>query len=124
MSEANMLVFVVDDEESIVNSLCRVLKLEGCDVLGFSNGHDALAHANAKKPSLILCDQRMPNEKGTNILSKFKELSPKTYRVIISGYSDFNVLISPINSSLSQGFDINICTSLELNASITSLKSE
>ena len=54
------LVFVVDDDESIRESLCEILNDEGYAALGASNGQEAMELLRHRRPCLILLDLMMP----------------------------------------------------------------
>jgi CheY-like chemotaxis protein len=57
----NDVVVVVEDEEEARTFLIQILEFEGFDVVGFSNGAEALDYlAHALKPCLIVLDMRMP----------------------------------------------------------------
>ncbi len=55
-------VMVIEDQEDIRDVLCRLLELEGHQVLGFENGRRALDYlrSGSPLPCLILLDLMMP----------------------------------------------------------------
>ena len=46
---------------------------------------------------VIISDQRMPGMSGTEFLSKAAQLYPNTVRIILSGYTDLNVVTDAVN---------------------------
>jgi CheY-like chemotaxis protein len=55
------VIVVVEDEEEARTFLIQILELEGFEVVGFSNGAEALDYLeHALKPCLIVLDMRMP----------------------------------------------------------------
>lgn len=90
-------VLIVDDEEMIVKSCMRVLRQAGFDVLGTTDPNEALKIVTSEEVSVVISDQRMPVMLGAELLSKIKEVSPDTTRVILTGYADINAAMSAIN---------------------------
>lgn len=90
-------VLIVDDEELVLKSLQRVFRKEGYNMYFASSGEKALEIMEAVPVDLILSDQKMPGMKGTELLKIVKEKWPNTIRVIISGYADFDAVLSAIN---------------------------
>jgi DNA-binding NtrC family response regulator len=46
---------------------------------------------------LVLCDQRMEEMSGTELLDKIKGMYPDTFRIILSGYTDLATIMDSIN---------------------------
>lgn len=96
--EASTLL-LIDDEQNVLRALSRLLRRDGYNILtagGFTEAHDALAN---QKVDLILCDQRMPDGKGTDLLETIKNAYPDTIRMILSGYAD----LAEINGAIKGG---------------------
>lgn len=91
-------VLIVDDEELVVQSLQRTLSLEGYQTIGTINTEAAIRILQETPPAVLICDQRMPQMTGLELLSRARDLSPHTVRMLISGYSDIDVVISAINN--------------------------
>ena len=97
MNEKWKILFV-DDEESILNSLKRLLRNEGYEIYTFFNPLEALEFLKKERVHLIISDQRMPLMSGAQLLEKVRRNFPETIRAILSGYSDAEVLLNGINS--------------------------
>jgi two-component system response regulator MprA len=65
-------ILVVDDDESLRQTLTRVLEYEGYFVEHACDGEDALARINANQPDLILLDVLMPKMNGRQLLEKLR----------------------------------------------------
>ena len=63
-------VLVVDDEEGIRQALERFLTRVGYRVSGAANAKEALARLEADHPQAMLCDIRMPETTGVELLPK------------------------------------------------------
>jgi YesN/AraC family two-component response regulator len=101
-------ILIVDDEDSILNALRRLLSLTPCQggsktyrlsVDTFNNGPAALEKAQHTAYDLVLSDYRMPGMDGVRFLKAFREIQPDAARLILSGYADLNGLIGAINEA-------------------------
>lgn len=92
-------VLIVDDEQSILRSLQRVLRNERFHTWSASDAQTALEILGTEPIDIIISDQRMPGMSGTELLTKVKERYPGVIRILFSGYSDFESIISAINDA-------------------------
>ena len=91
-------ILCVDDEESILKCLTRVLEPEGYKILTAKNGEEGLAVlANNNIVDLIITDQRMPVMDGSWFLRAVKKRYPAMISIMLSGYSDFDALVTALN---------------------------
>jgi CheY-like chemotaxis protein len=65
-------ILIVDDDKLLRDGLARVLVSRGYEVEQASNGEDALALAESKKPNLIITDILMPKMSGMELLEKIR----------------------------------------------------
>jgi len=66
--EKRHTVMLVDDEESILNSLRRLLRAKPYDLLLATSGAQALSLFEQHAVDLIVCDARMPFMDGPTLL--------------------------------------------------------
>ena len=66
-------ILIVDDEESVRESLDKVLKRAGYVTQTASSGEDALALMAEKAADLVLTDLRMPSSDGISLLKSLKK---------------------------------------------------
>jgi CheY-like chemotaxis protein len=57
-------MLIIDEEPSFVSGLVRLLRHDGGTVDTAANGHLALAHLQAHRYDVVLCDLRMPGLDG------------------------------------------------------------
>jgi len=88
---------VVDDEENIVKAIVRLLSIAGYQAMGTVEPDEAIAILRDVTPAILISDQRMPRMTGLELLIKAKTISPSTVRLLISAYSDIDVVIAAIN---------------------------
>ncbi len=93
------MVLLVDDEESILSALKRVLRREGYGLLTCNSGTDALALLEESDNAIgvVVSDFRMPGMNGIEFLSRVRALHPDTIRIVLSGYADAGMVQSAIN---------------------------
>ncbi len=69
-------VLVVDDEDGIRQALTRFLSRLGYHVQAAANATEALQLLSAHNPQAMLCDIRMPETSGVELLPKVLALDP------------------------------------------------
>ncbi len=80
---------VVDDDESICNSLHKLLDSEGYQVISAANGAEAVEtfHREQNQIDLLLVDLNMPIKNGWVILNQLMEVNPSLPVFILTGLS-------------------------------------
>ena len=86
-------VLVVDDEQSIVQSLSGLLSDEGFEVLTAVNGIEALKVIDSESPDLVLLDIWMPGMDGIETLKEIKKYNPHIQVVIITGHGTIETAV-------------------------------
>jgi CheY-like chemotaxis protein len=91
-------MLVVDDEPDNLDLLYRTFRRD-FSVLRAESGVVALQVLAAEgEVAVIISDQRMPEMKGTEFLSKTVPQFPNTMRIILTGFTDVEDLVEAINS--------------------------
>jgi response regulator RpfG family c-di-GMP phosphodiesterase len=90
-------VLLVDDEESILNSLRRLLRGQPFEVLLATSGAQALEIMAQQPIDLVMSDARMPNMDGATLLGHIHKRYPTTTRILLTGYADLPTIIKAIN---------------------------
>lgn len=80
------VILCVDDEPEILGALRRCFRNEPYEVITAGGTEEALAWLAELPVDLLLTDERMPSMKGTELLQEARRRSPKTIRVILTGY--------------------------------------
>jgi DNA-binding NtrC family response regulator len=80
-------ILIVDDEESIRDSMGQVLRKEGYTVREAVEGKAGLSLFSSETFEVVFLDLKLPGIKGMDVLSQIKEASPETPVVIITGYA-------------------------------------
>lgn len=92
-------ILIVDDEPANLRTLERLLG-EEYNVLTATSGAAGLDKLVRYDVALIISDQRMPGMTGLEFLKKAAEMRAQTVRIILTGYTDVEVLVEAINSGV------------------------
>ncbi|MCW7754157.1 response regulator [Desulfobotulus sp. H1] len=91
-------VFFVDDEPRILQSLRRLFRNEGYTLHTFDSPLEALELVPDLRPAVVVVDQRMPRMTGLELLEEIRKISPATVRIMLTAYSDVDVVVGGLNS--------------------------
>jgi len=81
-------ILVIDDIEEARNTICKILKRSGYDVIEAHNGKEGLEALEQHHPDLILTDIIMPEMEGLEAIQKIKKLKPNIPIIAFTGSSD------------------------------------
>jgi NADH:ubiquinone oxidoreductase subunit E/CheY-like chemotaxis protein len=79
-------ILVVDDEHVVIRSVEMVLKAEGYNIEGASNGKDAILKMEETSYNLVLTDLNMPEMDGITLIRWLRQNRPDVGIVILTGY--------------------------------------
>ena len=79
-------ILIVDDKQSIVEILTTTLEQEGYECVPYTNGQEALAAIQRESFDLLLCDVRLPDVDGMEILKATRSRHPDTTIIMITAY--------------------------------------
>jgi len=80
------IVLVVDDEVAIVESLTKIFRREGLNVLSATDGNAGLDLLRKHRVGVLLTDLMMPNTSGMDLLRAAKTIAPETEVVLMTAY--------------------------------------
>ncbi|MCX5848129.1 MAG: sigma-54 dependent transcriptional regulator [Deltaproteobacteria bacterium] len=89
----NETILVVDDEESICQSLKAILSDEGYQVLVAGSGEEAVKIVEEEMPQLVLLDIWLPGMDGLETLKAIKKINPKVLVIIMSGHGTIETAV-------------------------------
>lgn len=107
----------VDDEQRVLNSM-RIMFRRQFDLFLASAGAEALDIVRDKDIDVIVADHRMPKMTGVEVLSKVRSLSPRTVRILLTGYADLDAVEGSINDSEVFRFLTKPCAPQQLRETI------
>jgi len=89
-------ILIIDDEINIGLILSKFLTRNGFEVATSTNGTNALDLLSKESFNLVLCDFRLEDTDGREMLRKIKTSYPDTGVIIITGYSDIKLAVELI----------------------------
>ncbi len=118
--EKQGLILCVDDEPNILRSLKWLLS-KHFEVRTANSGHDALLLVKKNDFDVVISDQRMPGMTGSEFLHEVRKISPRSMRLLLTGYSDMNAILGSVNSSeiyrfIKKPWDMKTLVSVTANA--------
>jgi two-component system response regulator PilR (NtrC family) len=103
-------VLVIDDERSILELLTVVLKKQGYNVLANPGTPIVFEDIEQKDIDLLICDIKMPQVDGMDVLRRLKELKPTVPAIMITAYASVKQAVEALRLGaldyLTKPFDI------------------
>jgi len=89
-------VLIIDDDLDMCVLLSRFLSKNGYQVDAAHSAAKGLAKFAEGQHDIVLCDFRLGDKDGKDVLLEIKKTSPQTIVLIITGYSDIKVAVDVI----------------------------
>ena len=89
-------ILIIDDEVNVALLLSKFLTRNGFDVTTASSGSSGMEYLKNGHYNLVLCDFRLEDTDGREMLKNIKSQYPKTGVIIITGYSDIKMAVELI----------------------------
>jgi DNA-binding NtrC family response regulator len=78
-------VLFVDDDPAILVTLPRMLRREPYQIVVAASAAQALEILQRRTIDVVVSDQQMPGMRGTELLTRVRQLHPRTARIILTG---------------------------------------
>ena len=85
-------ILIVDDDRTMVGTLCDIFELRGWEVNGAYSGDEAVTKAMEGRYSLVLMDVKMEGMNGVEALKEIKKNLPDARVVLMTAYSAESLL--------------------------------
>ncbi len=89
---------IIDDEINICTLLSKFLGKHGFKVDTTMSGNAGLKMMKEKPYDLVLCDYRLKDTDGAQLLQDIRQLNPRTIVIIITGYTDVRVAVEMVKN--------------------------
>ncbi len=89
-------ILVIDDERSIRNTLKEILEYEKYEVEVAETGMEGIKLLEEQKFDIVLCDIKMPEMDGVEVLEKVVKKWPQMPVVMISGHGNIDTAVEAI----------------------------
>jgi two-component system, LuxR family, response regulator FixJ len=127
------IIYVVDDDDAVRQSLEFLLRTAGFQVRAFESGKSFLESMPQLNAGCIITDVRMPEISGVDLLRKVKERDPDFPVIVITGHGDIALAVEAMKMGaadfLEKPFDddqllTSLRTTLSRDAGIAERKAE
>jgi len=88
VAESNPTIFVVDDDESVLKALKRLIKSVGFNVEIFSSAYEFLDYGCGERAGLLILDIRMPEMSGIELQKRLVESGSKMPIIFITAHGN------------------------------------
>jgi DNA-binding response OmpR family regulator len=90
-ANSQVTIFVVDDEQMLLDLAVAILQPLGFDVRTFRDPRMALKEFPAAKPAVIVTDYAMGEMNGLDLVRECKRVNPKQKMILCSGTVDADI---------------------------------
>lgn len=90
MQKTSATLLIIDDDDVVRASLAAYLEDSGFNVLQANNGEQGLQVFEQKQPDLVICDLRMPQVGGLELIRQVTERAPQLPVIVLSGAGVMN----------------------------------
>jgi two-component system response regulator HydG len=91
-------ILIIDDDMDMCNLLGRFLQKKGYETEASHSGNKGIAKFKESKFDVVLCDFRLGDKEGREVLREIKQADPYAIVIIITGYSDIKTAVDVIKA--------------------------
>jgi two-component system, LuxR family, response regulator FixJ len=96
--KAGPIIYLVDDDEAVRDSLCMLLKSIGLEHEAFASALDFLQGYDTRRQSCLVADIRMPGLSGLELQQRLNEQRSEIPIVFITGHGDVPMAVTAMKS--------------------------
>ena len=89
-------LLVIDDDEGVRRNISSFLEDSDFDVLQASSGKEGIELSSSKRPDLILCDLRLPDIDGLEVIRHVTAANKQTPVIVISGMGEVHDVVEAL----------------------------
>jgi two-component system, NtrC family, response regulator HydG len=91
-------ILIIDDDLYIVNLLENYLKREGYQTFTSLKGKPAIKLIQHERIDVVLCDIRLPDINGTELLQHIRKIAPGIIVIMMTAYAEIRAAVDSIKS--------------------------
>jgi DNA-binding NtrC family response regulator len=100
--ETDGRILIVDDDPHFLRVLQRILSGEKFEVTATSNPCDAIEFLRSNNFDLIICDLRMPDCDGLNLLHEIRRTGNEVPVIILTAYGEVDTYLEAMNAGATE----------------------
>jgi diguanylate cyclase (GGDEF)-like protein len=89
-------VLVVDDDSAMAGTLVAILALSGIRAKGVTSASDAIVQQRVLRPTVVLCDQRLPDMAGLDLCAAIRSIDPDVSLILLTGHASLDTAIAAV----------------------------
>ncbi len=89
-------LLVIDDDDLVRRNICGFLRDSGFSIIEAANGAVGVSLFNSEKPDLVLCDLRMPDVDGLDVIRNVANKNSNTPVIVISGLGEIDDVVQAL----------------------------
>jgi DNA-binding NtrC family response regulator len=113
-------ILVVDDDESIRNTVKAILEDEGYIVDVAATGREAIKRTEETLYNVALLDIRLPDMEGVELLKLMKDAVPRTRKIMVTGYPSMQNAVAALNKNA----DVYLIKPVDLEKLLNTVKEQ
>jgi two-component system response regulator FixJ len=94
------LVYVIDDDDAVRESLSFLLEAAGFEVKSFESGTAFLDQSNGQESGCIVTDVRMPGLSGLELAGRLRERGSKLPVIVMTGHGDVPMAVEAMKAGV------------------------
>ena len=92
------VIHVVEDDESMRDSLVELLEEAGYTVRAYARAEDLLARGSAIEPGCVVSDVRMPGMDGLTLLQRLRASGSALPLMLMTGHGDISMAVTAMKA--------------------------
>src|SRR5258707_9914656 len=93
-------ILIVDDDDALRRMLVDYLGTQGYTVLGVRSVQQGEEALRADAFDLVIADLHLEDGSGLDLLKQLKQLSPRSYGILMTGYATMDTALEAIRIGL------------------------
>ena len=98
MSTEKSIVYLLDDEPSMLKALSRILRARGYEVMAFEKPDDFFDHERTMGPACLILDLAMPGLDGFEVQQQLAENQDRIPIIFLTGHGDIPTSVKAIKA--------------------------
>jgi len=98
----NLIVFIIDDDEAVRDSLKFLLRSEGFTCRAYESSAEFLAQLQPEHRGCIITDVRMPEMDGISLVHHLNQRGSRIPIIMITGHADVPMAVEAIKAGVAE----------------------
>lgn len=103
-------IFVIDDDDCILNAVCSILEDAKYECSCFSDASSCIDQLSSRNCDLLITDVKMPGIGGLELLAQAKKVAPWLPVIVMTSYADIPMAVQAVKAGafefMEKPFDI------------------